>query len=44
MCETGFVKATSQILPQTDIFMVGEFLKRDDRFNIGEIRGTKAVR
>ncbi|KAJ8915458.1 hypothetical protein NQ315_003221 [Exocentrus adspersus] len=43
MSQKGFVKATSNNLPTIDIFMVTDFLKRDDRFNVGEMRGTKAA-
>lgn len=43
MVEPGFIKAKSDDLPKVDIFMIGEFLKNDDRFNAAEIRGAKAA-
>lgn len=43
MVDAGYVKAKSDNLPQIDIFMVGEFLKGDERFSAAEIRGAKAA-
>lgn len=43
MANTGFVKATSVNLPVVDILMVAEFMKKDERFNIAEVRGSKAA-
>ncbi|KAJ8914230.1 hypothetical protein NQ315_003594 [Exocentrus adspersus] len=43
MSQKGFVKATSNNFRTIDIFMVTDFMKRDDRFNVGEMRGTKAA-
>ena len=40
----GFQKADSRNLPEVDIFMVHEFLCKDDRFNSPEVRGSKASR
>ncbi|KAJ8974305.1 hypothetical protein NQ317_009545 [Molorchus minor] len=42
MAGSGFVKATSGNLPAVDVLMVAEFMKRDKRFNIAEVRGSKA--
>ncbi|KAJ8968347.1 hypothetical protein NQ317_011227 [Molorchus minor] len=43
MAGSGFVKATSGNLPAVDVLMVAEFMKRDKRFNIAEVRGSKAA-
>ncbi|KAJ8984266.1 hypothetical protein NQ317_007499 [Molorchus minor] len=44
MAGSGFVKATSGNLPAVDVLMVAEFMKRDKRFNIAEVRGSKAAK
>ncbi|XP_046404834.1 uncharacterized protein LOC124170180 [Ischnura elegans] len=38
----GWEKANSNNLPTVDIFMITEFLKKEDRFNVPEMRGVKA--
>ena len=41
--EPGFVKANSQNSPKIDMFMVREFMKRNDKFNAAEIRNAEAA-
>lgn len=43
MVDQDFVKGQSDNLPTVDVFMIGEFLKNDDRFNAAEIKGAKAA-
>jgi hypothetical protein len=37
-------KANSRNLPKVDVFMIGEYLKKNDCYNIAEIQGVKAQR
>lgn len=43
MANTGFVKASSGNLPAVDVLMIAEFMKKDERFNIAEVKGSKAA-
>ncbi|KAK5648563.1 hypothetical protein RI129_003455 [Pyrocoelia pectoralis] len=42
MVDAGYLKGMSHNLPRVDVFMLAEFLKKDDRFNAAEIREAKA--
>lgn len=42
MVEKGFIKADSINLPKINIFMVIDLLRSDDRYNVPELRETKA--
>ncbi|KAI4468013.1 hypothetical protein MML48_2g00001847 [Holotrichia oblita] len=43
MAAEGFVKASTNNLPSVDMFMVMDYIKRDECFNSAEIRGAKAA-
>ncbi|KAK5647089.1 hypothetical protein RI129_005553 [Pyrocoelia pectoralis] len=43
MVDAGYLKAMSDNLPRVDVFMLAEFLKKDDRFNTAEIHGAKVL-
>jgi hypothetical protein len=39
-----FVKADSRNLPKVDVFMIGEYLNKNDCYNVVEIQSVKAQR
>jgi hypothetical protein len=39
-----FVKADSRNLPKVDVFMIGEYLNKNDCHNVAEVQGVKAQR
>jgi hypothetical protein len=39
-----FVKAYSRNLLKVDVFMIGEYLNKNDCYNVGEIQSMKAQR
>lgn len=41
MTEEGYSKAQSDNLPIVDMFMVADFIKNNDCFSLGEVRGVK---
>lgn len=43
MAAEGFVKASTNNLPSVDMFMVMDYIKKDECFNSAEIRGAKAA-
>ena len=43
MTAEGFVKASTNNLPSVDMFMVMDYIKKDECFNFAEIKGAKAA-
>lgn len=41
--ESGFIKSDLTDLPKIDAFMVCEFIKESDKFNVSEVRNAKAA-
>jgi hypothetical protein len=39
-----FVKANSRNLPKVDVFMIGEYLYKNDCYNVAEVHCVKAQR
>jgi hypothetical protein len=39
-----FIKADSKNLPKVDVFMIGEYLNKNDCYNVAEVQGVKAQR
>jgi hypothetical protein len=39
-----FVEADSRNLPKVDVFMTGEYLNKNDCYNVAEVYGVKAQR
>jgi hypothetical protein len=38
------VKADSRNLPKVDVFMIGEYFKKNDCYNVAEVQSVKAQR
>jgi hypothetical protein len=39
-----FVKADSRNLLKVDVFMIGEYLNKNDCYNVAEVQGVKTQR